>query len=330
MGRRALVGVLMLTPLAACGQAVVPPAPSHAPQPRVDHVLTDANFGSTVVAHVGETIEVSLPDGWGCCFPYGGPRSGVLQQVSPQLPGPLIFVAAKTGSEALTAEQRHDQDGGEMAPANSYRGFTVVVARSDESFDVALSEDDAGKYLLLTPGTRVVMASRDDQLRISNRTVLSPRQAADHDSLSIFSAQGVGETTLEGPLTAQRGEIGLYVPDLRNRSFHITVLVRPAAAPYDIIATDRDGGRSLHVKRDQTMLFRMTNGSGFGLWTGYGYRPLVDPAIEARPGITTLSFLAESPPDQGSIYFEERPLCDQQPGCPLLARDIEIKLAVSQ
>jgi len=234
---------LPVRPLAACGPTSQ--GTTSANQARPALVLTKSDFGTTVQVRVGQSIEVDLP-GW--TLLSRSPQ--VLQPVAAASPvnGRTTFKAIGSGSQLVTVEEQLGvgsckYECAQLAPQHEH--FVVVVVPADQVFDLALSEIDYGRIFLLKPGQRVVAAISNAALVESDSTVVVLDRVQSDNSLSMLNAQRPARVQLSGA------------------GFRVTLLVKPATSPYDVVASERDGGKTIAASVGQVIVFRLRNTAGF-------------------------------------------------------------------
>lgn len=299
----------MIVFLAACGTASQ--ATQSANQAHQALVLTKSDFGTTVQVRVGQTFEVDLA-GWTLL----SHSSQVLQQVAAaqSVSGRTTFKAIGLGSQLVTAEEQQPvasckYECPQLAPR--YGHFVVVVVPADQVFDLALSETDTGRIFLLKPGQRVVAAIPNAALVDSDATVLVLDPVRSDNSLSVVTAQRPGRV------------------ELSSAGFRVTLLVRPAASPYDVVASERDGGKTIPARVGQVIVFRLKNSAGFVPWRGGSgaLGSVVDKAAPRDPNATTFTYLVPSAGDV-LLRFEDDPSCLDKPTCADIGRMLNVSLEV--
>jgi hypothetical protein len=295
--------------LAACGPTSQATPSANRARPAL--VLTKSDFGMTVQVRVGQTFEVDLA-GW----TLFSPPPGVVQRIAAASPvsGRTTFKAIGSGSQLFTAVQdvprASCKDGcAELAPR--YGHFVVVVVPADQVFDLALSEIDTGRIFLLKPGQRIVAAIPNAALVESDAAVVVPDPVRSDNSLSMLTAQRPGRA------------------ELSAAGFRVTLLVKPAASPYDVVASERDGGRTIPASVGQVIVFRLKNGAGFLPWRGGSgaLASVVDQAAPRDPNATTFTYLV---PSAGKVLlrFEDDPSCLDKPTCADIGRMLSVSLEV--
>ncbi len=173
-----------------------------------------------------------------------------------------------------------------------------------------MSELDNGRIFLLKPGQRVVAAIPNVALVESDPTVVVDRVQNDN-TLSMLTAQRPGRVQLSGG------------------TFRLTLLVKPATSPDDVVASERDGGKTIPASVGQVIVFRLRNSPGFLPWRG-GSGALVsviDQAAPEDPNATTFTYLV---PSAGNVLirFEDDPSCWDQPTCADIGRTLNVSLEV--
>ena len=259
---------------------------------------------------VGQSIEVDLP-GWTLRprFPQ------VLQPVAAQPgSGRTTFKAIGSGSQLVTVEEQLGvgsckYECAQLAPR--YEQFVVVVVPADQVVDLALSEIDYGRIFLLKPGQRVVAAISSAALVESDPTVVVLDRVQSDNSLSMLNAERPGRVQLSGA------------------RFRVTLLVKAATSPYDVVATERDGGRTIPASVGQVIVFRLGNSAGFLPWRGGSgaLDSVVDQGAPRDPTATTFTDLV---PSAGIVLlrFEDDPRCWDQATCADIGRILNISLEV--
>ena len=260
---------------------------------------------------VGQSVEVDLP-GW--TLLSRSPQ--VLQPVAAAQPvsGRTTFEAIGSGSQLLTAVEEVPRasckyECAQLAPR--YGRFVVVVVPAGQIFDLALSEMDNGRIFLLKPGQRVVATLPHAALVESDPTVLVLDPVRGDDSLSMLTAQRPGHVQLSGA------------------GFRVTLLVNPATSPYDVVASERDGGKTIPARVGQVIVFRLKNSAGFLPWRGGSGAlvSVVDQAAPRDPNAATFTYLAGSVGNV-AIRFEDDPSCLGQATCADIGRILNVSLEV--
>jgi len=307
--RRLGLSACLIVLLAAC--APTSQATPSANQARPAFVLTKSDFGTTVQVQVGQIIEVNL-SGW----TLFSPPPQVLQRIAtaPPVNGRTMFKAIGSGSQLVTVEEQ--LSGGsckyecaQLAPR--YEHFVVVVVPAEQVFDLALSVIDSGRIFLLKPGQRIVVAIPNAALVEPDPTVVVLDPVRSDISLSTLTAQQPGRVQLSGG------------------TFTVTLVVKAATSPYDIVATERDGGRTIAARVGQLIVFRLKNSAGFLPWRGGSgaLDSVVDQVAPRDPTSTTFTYLVRS---AGSVLlrFEDDPSCWDQATCADIGRILNLSLEV--
>jgi hypothetical protein len=260
---------------------------------------------------VGQSVEVDLA-GW-TLFPR---LSQVLQQVAAaqSVSGRTTFKAIGSGSQLVTAVEQVPMasckfECTQLAPR--YGQLMVVVVRADQAFDLALSELDNRRIFLLKSGQRVVAAIPNATLVESDPTVVVLDQVQNDSTLSMLTAQRPGRVQLLGG------------------AFSVTLLVKAATSPYDVVATERDGGTTIPARVGQVIVFRLKNSAGFLPWRGGSGAlvSVVDQAAPKDPNATTFTYLVRSV-GHIAIRFEDDPSCWDQATCADIGRILNLSLEV--
>jgi hypothetical protein len=260
---------------------------------------------------VGQIVEVNL-SGW----TLFSPSPQVLQRIAgaPPVNGRTTFKAIGSGSQLVTAEEQLPvasckYECAQLAPR--YGHFVVVVVPADQVFDLALSVIDNGRIFLLKPGQRVVAAIPNAAVVESDPTILVLDPVRSDNSLSMLTAQRPGHVQLSGA------------------GFRVTLLVKPATSPYDVVASERDGGKTIPASVGHVIVFRLKNSAGFLPWRGGtgALEPVVDQAAPRDPNATTFTYLV---PSAGNVLlrFEDDPSCSDQPTCADIGRILNVSLEV--
>jgi len=305
--------------LAACG-----PASQATPSAVETHptlVLTKSDFGHTVQVRVGQSVEVDLP-GWTL---FSRPPE-VLRPVAAAQPvrGRRTFKAIGSGSQLVTAVEQQPFvpckfECNQPVPRSGH--FMVIVVPADQSFDVPVSEIDSGRIFLLEPGQRVIAAIPYTALIDSDPTVLVPDPLRNDNSLSMLTAQRPGRVRLSGS--------GDFRPRLSGGDFRVTLLVKPATSAYDVVASERDGGKIIAARVGQVIVFRLKNSAGFLPWRGGSgaLDSVVDPAASSDPDATTFTYLVRS---AGNVLlrFDDDPSCGDRATCADIGRILNLSLEV--
>lgn len=307
MARAYLTSVLVA--LLAMGSSPGPPAVSAgAPGPAL--VLREADFGKTILVRIGQTVVIDVP-GWD----LRDRSATVLEPVSSSQATPgFKFTAVRSGSQLITAafQPVFTCKTECNAPATRYGTFVVIGIPTDQSFDLAMSQLDKGKLFLLTPGTRVVAAIPFADRVSTNPAVMVATPFAGAPSLSVLIAATPGIATISGT------------------GFGLDVLVKPAAAPYDIVVPDQDAGRTIRLKTGQTIRFRLMDSPGFKAWTGGGanlLRLVVDLTFAKDGDATSFGYLVRSTGSE-SVRFNDSPRCVDDANCRELSRTIEFQMEI--
>jgi hypothetical protein len=305
LGLSAFLAVL----LAACGP--VSPASPSATRAHPALVLTKSDFDRTVVVRVGQIVEVNL-SGWTLFSP--SPQVLMRIAAAPPVNGRTTFKAIGSGNQLVTVEEQLPvasckYECAQLAPR--YGHFVVVVVPADQVFDLALSEIDNGRTFLLKPGQRVVAAIPNAALVESDPTVVVVDRVQNDNTLSMLTAQRPGRVQLSGG------------------AFRLTLLVKPATSPYDVVATERDGGTTIPASVGQVIVFRLRNSAGFLPWRGGSgaLDSVVDQVAPRDPTATTFTYLVGS---VGNVLlrFEDDPTCWDQPTCADIGQILNLSLEV--
>jgi len=260
---------------------------------------------------VGQSLELDLP-GW----TLSTRPPDVLQQVAvpKAIAGRTIFATNRSGSQRITSVLVPIVSCPIECnpPAPQYGQIVVVVVPAGLSFDAALSEMDNGRTFLLTSGQRVIAAIPFATLIDSDPRVVLPGKVGNDASLSDFTAQKPGQVQLSG-----------------TGDFTVTLLVKPATSPYDVVASESDGGKTIPAKVGQVIVFRLKNSAGFLPWRGGSgaLNSVVDPAAWKDPDATTFTYLVRSP-GTVLIRFEDDPSCWDKPTCADIGRILNVSLEV--
>jgi len=307
--RRFGLSACLIVLLAAC--APTSQATPSANQARPALVLTKSDFGTTVQVQVGQIIEVNL-SGW----TLFSPPPQVLQRIAsaPPVNGRTTFKAIGLGNQLVTVEEQLaagscKYECAQLAPR--YGHFVVVVVPADQVFDLALSVIDNGRIFLLKPGQRVVAAIPNAALVEPDPTVVVLDPVPSDTSLTTLTAQRPGRLQLLG------------------RAFNVTLLVKAATSAYDVVATERDGGKTIPASVGQVIVFRLENSPGFLPWRGGSgaLDSVVDQVARRDPTVTTFTYLVPSAGDV-LLRFEDDPSCWDQATCADIGRILNISLEV--
>jgi hypothetical protein len=300
-------GVVIL--LASCGSASPATPGTNPAQPTL--VLSASDFGRTVQLQVSQRLELDLP-GWALST-----RSmDVLRQVGgpKAIAGRTVFAANRSGSQRITAVLVPMVSCPIECnpPAPRYGEFVVIVDPAGQLFDGALSELDNGRTFLLKSGQRLIAAIPSAAVADSVPGVVLRDQVGNDASISEFSAQTPGQVQLLGP-----------------GAFSVTLLVRPSESPYDIVASEGDGGKTIAARVGQVLAVRLTNSPGFLSWRG-GSASQVDRVVDlvskSKDG-TAFTYLVRSA-GKALIQFDDDPICFNRPTCADLSRTLMVGLEV--
>lgn len=276
--------------------------------------MTTKDFGRTIAVDVGQIVTIDLPD-WN----LQDLPSSVLQPLTSQSPtGPKTFRAVAVGSQLVLAVQPPPRVscpiGWDCAePAPRYGRFVLVAIPADASFNLVVSEMDKDKLFLVAPATQIIAAIPAADLTIADATMLMPAPLQDGTSLTLLSAGRPGQSRVSGA------------------RFSFDVLVRPADYRYDVVLTEKDGGRTIHLRVGETIDVRLSNSPGYLGWSppfGFWLRPIVDPAMPTPNDVANFGYLIEAA-HSASLVFADFPRCELQANCLLVARRIEFSIAAS-
>jgi len=98
---------------------------------------------------------------------------------------------------------------------------------------------------------------------------------------------------------------------------------------YDVVACERDGGKTIPASVGQVIVFRLKNSAGFLPWRGGSgaLDSVVDQVAPSDPTATIFTYLV---PSAGNVLlrFDDDPSCWDQPSCADIGRILNVSLEI--